>query len=452
MKRIKIISLLIVAIFFLGNIKFAQGFEREGKIHKNIYVKNIDLSNLTKDEAKNKINTVLEGNKEIKLKFNEENYKINLKELDINYNVNEVVEQAYNIDRNNTLINDIKTKLNLDLGHKQVLKLNYQYNDEKLNTHIEDISNKLYISPINATIKIENGLINTTEETCGRTVDKIKLKNEIIYKIKNIYEGTLEIPIQNIEAKYNIKQLSQINTVLGTYETYFNPKIANRVNNIRIAADATKNILIDNGEEFSFNSILLSSNLVKDMKEAPVIVNGKVEKGLGGGICQVSSTIYNAALYSGMDISDIKNHSIPSAYTSKGRDATVSLGDVDFKFINKFNTPILIYNEVFDNRIVSTIYGNKEDKKEIEIITETIETLPNKVVEKNSGKFYKGERIVEQDGRIGYKVNTFRVYKSEKDIRKEFVYESFYPPRDKVIIYGTKAKEIQNNEILNREK
>ena len=209
--------------------------------------------------------------------------------------------------------------------------------------------------------------------------------------------------------------------------------------------------MIGSGEEFSFNSIILNSNCVNKMKEAPVIVNGKLEKGLGGGICQVSSTIYNAALYAGMDITSVKNHTIPSAYISKGRDATVSLGGIDFKFKNKFKTPILVYNEVYENRIVSTIYGNKEDKKEIEITTEIVETLPNKVVRKTSEEMYEGEKIVEQNGRVGYKVNTFRIYKLGKDISKELVYESFYPPKDKVIIHGTKKKIIKEKENNNKE-
>ena len=157
---------------------------------------------------------------------------------------------------------------------------------------------------------------------------------------------------------------------------------------------------------------------------------------------------YNAALYAGMDITSVKNHTIPSAYISKGRDATVSLGGIDFKFKNKFKTPILVYNEVYENRIVSTIYGNKEDKKEIEITTEIVETLPNKVVRKNSEEMYEGEKIVEQDGRVGYKVNTFRIYKLGKDTSKELVYESFYPPKDKVIIHGTKKKIIKKKENI----
>ncbi|MGL5693894.1 MAG: G5 domain-containing protein, partial [Peptostreptococcaceae bacterium] len=100
---------------------------------------------------------------------------------------------------------------------------------------------------------------------------------------------------------------------------------------------------------------------------------------------------------------------------------------------------------------VSTIYGNSQDKKEIEIITEIIQVLPNKVVQKNSDEFYKGQKIIEQDGRVGYKVNTFRVYKDNST--KEFVYESYYPPMNKIILHGTKRKEIkrENTQPINKE-
>lgn len=441
MKKNKIISLLIVAIFFLGNIKLVQGFEREGKIHKNIYVEDIDLSNLSKKEAKDKITKVINENNELILKFSEGNYKINKNDLGVSYMVNEAVEEAYNICKENKFIEDMKMKINLDLGKKKIITLKYNYDDQKLNESIENVSKKLYVSPVNATIRLDNGNFLTTKEAYGRIIEGDILKEKFIQSFEDIYVNSIDIPEQSIEPKYKEDELLKINTVLGTYETYFNPKVINRVENIKIASNATKNILVGKDEEFSFNSIILKSKVAKNMKEAPVIINGKLEKGLGGGICQVSSTIYNAALYAGMDITNVKNHSIPSAYISKGRDATVSLGDIDFKFINKFNTPVLIYNEVFDNRIVSTIYGNKDDKKEIEIITEIAETLPNKTIEKESNDLYEGERIVEQDGRIGYKVNTFRIYRSEDKERKELVYKSFYPPMDKVIINGAKKKE-----------
>ena len=161
-------------------------------------------------------------------------------------------------------------------------------------------------------------------------------------KVENIYCNGIKIYTNEIIPRCTKKELLKIDTVLGHYETNFNPKIENRVNNISVAANATKNIVLIKDDEFSFNDLLLKDDCESKFKEAPVIINGKLEKGMGGGICQVSSTIYNAALYSGLDIINVRNHSIPSTYISKGRDATVSLGDIDFKFRNNYDNPILI--------------------------------------------------------------------------------------------------------------
>ena len=235
LKRIKKISLLIVAIFFLGNMQIVQGIEKEGKIHKNIYVENIDLSHLTNKEAIDSINKVIKVNNELNLNFNEKIYKLNLDEIDVQYKVEKAVEEAYNIGRNDSFINDIKAKASLDLGHKKVIRLEYIYSDEKLEQYINTISNDFYVQPENATAKIENGVVITTEEKAGQRLNKGKLKDEIINKIKNIYGETVQIPIQIIEPKYKKSQLSKIDTVLGTYETSFNENILNRVNNIKIA-------------------------------------------------------------------------------------------------------------------------------------------------------------------------------------------------------------------------
>ncbi|MGL5694850.1 MAG: VanW family protein, partial [Peptostreptococcaceae bacterium] len=352
MKKFNIISILIIVIFFLGNVQPAQGIEKnekEGKIHKNIYIEDIDVSNLTKQEAIIKINKMLEENNKLDLYYKEGTCKVNLKDLGVTYKVEEAVKNAFDMDKKDDFIKDLKTKISLDVGKKKVVKLECIYDKGKLEDCIESIYDKIYLSPVSATAKLEDGIIITSEEQYGEMVDKSNLNEMIVNRIEGIYGHVIKVPILNIEPKFKLKELEKIDTVLGTYETYFNPEIENRVNNIEIAANATRNTLIGKNEEFSFNSILMESNSLKNMKEAPVIINGKLDKGLGGGICQVSSTIYNAALYAGMDITNIKNHSIPSAYISKGRDATVSLGDVDFKFKNKFNTPILIYNEVHQN-------------------------------------------------------------------------------------------------------
>ena len=156
-----------------------------------------------------------------------------------------------------------------------------------------------------------------TKEKYGHKLNKSQLRQALISNIKNIDKKDVIIPVSDIKPHYLYSQLSQVNSVLGKFETYFNPKSKNRNSNIKLASYATNNILLEPGEVFSFNSNIEKSHIGKYLKEAPIIINGKSEKGIGGGMCQVSTTIYNAALYSGMEIVSVKNHSIPSKYIEK---------------------------------------------------------------------------------------------------------------------------------------
>ena len=438
------VILLSAGVFFLGGTTLVESLELNKKIHKNVYIEDIDLSGLTVPEAKKKVDNTIKLNKELKLKFDDKEYILNLNKLGVNYLVDNMIESAYNIGRNENILSNIKRKIKLDLGEDYVIKLKYTFDEKKIDDYVEYIQSEIGIEPTNASIKVENDSIVVKKEKYGRKVDTNRLKEVIMYKIENIYCKENNIPIVELKPKYLYEDLSKIDTVLGTYETYFNPKKLGRVNNIKVAANATNNIIIDPETEFSFNSYTQSNEVRSQMQKAPVIVNGKVEEGLGGGICQVSSTLYNAALYAGLEITNVRNHSIPSAYIDKGRDATVADGNLDLRFKNKFNTHIFIFNKVYDNRIVSVIYGNKEDKKDIEVTTEIVNTVPNKVKFTESKELYEGEKNIKENGRLGYKVNTFRIYKNIEKPIKEFISESYYPPMDKEVIYGTRKKDIYN--------
>ena len=410
-----------------------------------MFINNIELSGLTKKEAKEKINKALDENKELNLKFNNQNYKIDINKLGTDYKVDELVQKAYLIGRDDSLLKDIKTKMKLKLGEKYVINLKASYDEKKINSYINFLEKDINVSPKNSIITVINGKLNIEQEIYGIKINTNELKKVIIYKIENLYLDDTDIPVIKIKPKYIYKDLCKIDTILGTYETCFNENNANRVNNIEVAANATNNTLLGFDEEFSFNDATHDKDTIAKFKKAPVIINGKLEEGLGGGICQVSSTIYNAALYAGLEIINVNNHTIPSGYIPKGRDATVTMGLIDLKFRNKFQTPILISNKIYDNKIVSTIYGSKEYKKDIEVITEIKSTLPNKVKMTNDDKLYKGEKSIEQRGQVGYKVYTFRVYKEKDGLTKEFIHESYYPPIDKIIRYGTKAKPSHYN-------
>lgn len=438
LKKLKIAIFLSLLILSSCNLVLSNAIGFEGKIQKNIYVRDIEISNLTKEEAKKKINENLEKSNSFILKLNKNEYVFNKNDVDVNYNVDDLIEQAYSIGRNEGIISNIRTRSKLRLGKKVMLDYTITFDEKKLDKYLNDLNKQIYVKPISATIKIINGQIVISKDENGYKLNKDELKNVIISKIKDINNDEEVIPTISIKPFYTYDDLKKINTVLGKFETYFNSKNYNRTNNIKLAANATSNILINKGEVFSFNSHIQDSNISKYLKEAPVIVNGKPEKGIGGGMCQVSTTIYNAALYSGMQIKNVRNHSIPSPYIEMGRDATVSGGCIDLQFSNNYNTPVLIYNQVIDDKIVCTIYGNEKNNKDIEIVTETVDIIHNRIIRKNSEEYDLGVKTIEQEGRKGYKVRTYRVFKNSLGNKTEYISESYYPPQDKIIIYGTK--------------
>ena len=183
-------------------------------------------------------------------------------------------------------------------------------------------------------------------------------------KIKDLY-----LPVNIINPTITTEDVNSINTVLGQFTTTFSENGA-RGSNIHVAGQSTSNKLIMPGHIFSYNKSTGARNWVNGYKTAKVIVGGKYVDGEGGGACQVSTTIYNAALLAGVDIEEVHNHSLQSKYVPRGRDASVSYGYTDLKLKNTFSHPIYIYNIVNNGCITSRIYGCSEDRQKLYIKTE----------------------------------------------------------------------------------
>lgn len=443
MNRHKIYAIAILILCFIIVFqKESYANSNKSKIYNNIYIENIDMSGLTKEEAIDKLKESIYCNKEINFLYDEHIYPLSFDFIELNYNIEDTVEKAFNIGRNKNIVDNTKIKINLKLGDKINFRLEPKYNNEKINDYIEILCSQINKEPVDATINIEQDNIKVTEEVIGIKINKDTIRESIIDKIDELDFNETSIPINIIKPKYTYENLSKINSVLGSYKTKFNLSNYNRSNNIYIATNKTNNILLNNNEEFSFNNIIGQRSEQAGFKEAPVIINGEMQSGLGGGICQVSSTIYNAVLYSGLEITEARNHSIPSSYIEKGRDATVSYGAVDLKFRNNYQYPILIQNKVINDTIVTTIYGNDRYKREIDIVTELVETIPNKTIIKESSVMYNGENFIQEKGRSGYKIKTYRIYKNKNGeiLSKEYINESYYPPINKIIIKGTKIR------------
>ena len=180
MKKYKLIAILLIGIFFLGSINLVQAISREGKINKNVYINDIDLSNLYKNEAISKIKERINLNNEISLKYNDKEFKLKLNEIGVNYNIDEAVSSAYMVGRDKDFISNIKTKIDLDLGENKSIKLNYTYNEDKLNYYINLINSKIKVEPLNANIRLVDGKLTYEKEVYGLKIDEEDLKKSIL--------------------------------------------------------------------------------------------------------------------------------------------------------------------------------------------------------------------------------------------------------------------------------
>ena len=400
----KLTYLVLIMIIGFSSLGLAPK-ENEKKIHRNITIQNIDVGKLTEKQAINKLKSTYPL-KDFIITYNNERWTIKPESIDLNYHIEEMVKEAFNYTRSSSTMENIKRKSKLNLKKEHNIKLKATYDEIKLSKKLEVICNKINVDAVDATFRVElTGELKTTESKEGREVDLSRLKEDIYDMINKKKIEDINLPVITLYPKVSTKQVKSINSVLGEFSTSFNNSTS-RGSNIHVAGQQTSDILLMPGDTFSYNKCTGARNWVNGYKSAPVIVGGKVTNGEGGGVCQVSTTIYNAALMSGLTIDEVHNHSLPSRYVQRGRDATVSYGYTDLKFTNPFTNPVYIKNIVGNGAITSKIYGCNLDREKIII----------KIVEE-----YRKSKIT---------VQTYRLFLDEENniMKKELVNTSFYNP------------------------
>ena len=373
-KKYTIIGLVaIICVLGISINYFNKKYIYTDAIAKNIFIEGIDVSNLTKEEAINYINENITPS-DIQLNYDGETNIISPNEIDLKYNTSEVVDEAYNYTKTDSYFENIKRFFDLNKNIKN-LEIKSLYNENKLSEKIQSISESINVAMENAKVYIsDSGNISASSATIGKELDIAATKESIYDAIKNKDYKAIDLKVNIKQPKINTEAAKSVNTLLAEFSTKFSTNDSNRVTNIVLSAKATSDVLLMPGEEFSYNNLTGKRTKSNGYKDAPVIINGKLEQDVGGGVCQVSSTLFNSVLYSGLDVTSRRNHSLKSSYVSIGRDAMVSDGGSDFRFKNPYSHPVYIKNTVSNGVITSKIYGNASDKKNISIKVEPYTT------------------------------------------------------------------------------
>lgn len=229
-------------------------------------------------------------------------------------------------------------------------------NIEKYNAFLDQLDKRIGINPVDATIdqygKIQPGKM-------GYRLYRQELTERLYSSYFLNGNQTIELPLIPVYPRVDGEMLGNIRSKrIGAFVTKFNPQNQTRSTNIRLALQAINNIVVFPGERFSFNSIVGKRTAAKGYLRAPVIVRGEYAEDIGGGICQVSTTLFNAVDSAGLKIMQRFSHSRKVPYIPPGRDATVSWYGPDFVFKNTYNQPVLIQAKTMGNYLIIKLYSS----------------------------------------------------------------------------------------------
>ena len=520
---IAIISILILVLIF--SVIFALININNEKIFDNISIMGIDVSNMTREEANKAVKDVINAkiSEELFLKKDDYETSLNANQINAVFDVENAVNQAYNIGRDGNIVTNNYGILWITLFGKDI-DCSLNYDEETLIEKIADISSKLPGAVVQSSYYIEDEELIIVKGKAGLTIKTDELKEQILNELKQINKiyDIITIPTEQVQPEaidvekirneiykepqdaYVSKNPTTVHThvngvdfavsieaakeiisedkdeyviplkitlaektlddlgeeafpdLLSEYTTIYDPSNKNRSNNLSISAEKIDGTIVMPGEIFSYNQTVGERTIAAGYKEAGAYAGGRVVQDVGGGICQTSSTLYNAALLANLEIVDRSNHQFLTSYVSASRDATVAWGSIDFQFKNTRTYPIRIEAEAKNGVCKMAIYGIKEET-EYEVLIQSVVNsyLPYTTVYEDDPTLAEGKEVVEQSGYTGCTSEAYRILKLNGEVvSKTSLSKDTYDPMTRIIRRGTKpaetietSNEEENNDI-----
>ncbi len=299
------------------------------------------------------------------------------------------------------------------------------------------------------TIKDESDrqAVDATVDMSTRTVrpERIGLRMDIYATLGRLQDtiaaaGTeMQAVVEQIEPRIRADALANVrlDAVLGFFETRYSRSAKSRARtyNLRLAASRLDGAVVLPGETFDFNSIVGPRDEANGYRVAPVIAEGELVDGIGGGTCQVSGTLHGAAFFSGLEIVERRPHSRPSSYIKLGMDAAVAYPSINFRVRNPFDVPVVLHETVKGGVVRAEVLGPKR-KHTVSFFRRVDAVIPFEVVERETDSLPEGKRILSQRGVPGFKVTVFRIVRKGAYAVRTKV-RDHYPPTMQIIKVGT---------------
>ena len=428
--------LIAFIVFFLLLYSIDSLLIYRGKVYPNISALNQSIGGLKQAQVYQTLQPVLDEILASPILLDYEGWQSSVipdAGLGASITLEKLFNEAYSIGRRGSLLTRIRERISL-IRNVHQLKPAIKFNENKFESFYHDLQIAVErpsrdasftsdrIVPAQIGIKIvREHLIKDFEDSI---INSVQSGNQVIVKLPVHYQEP------EISTKEVLTHIGVFET-LSSYETSLSGKERNTLYNIGKSAEEINGIIVKPGEVISFNRLVGPADKEDGYKESTIIANGQFVSGYGGGVCQVSTTLYNAALLANLQIIERYNHSIygqPTSYVPLGQDAAVFYGYKDLKFKNSLDQQIVIFSEVKPDHLIVTIWGEKMLDKEIRIINQDLKTYDYDVIElkreeQSTGDFTSN---VLQEGIPGYSVKTYRIIIDSSGEKMEFLSDDRY--------------------------
>ena len=455
MKKKIIIAAAVIIVLAAGggcylNHKVTSAV-KDGKILEGVSVEGISIGGMTKKEAENVIESEMKTihKEEVTLYVDDEKTSAKIDSLGAAADAQKTVKEAYDLGRSGSIFDrysDVKKK-----EHK--LRVYRQYDKSAFEKKIKNATKKIITEPRNASVKRKNGKFVVIKEKTGYTLNM----NETFANFKKAVESgkhQFELDVVKKKAKYTSKDMAEIKDVLGTYTTEYGGSPYGRKVNVANGASKINGSMVYPGETLSVYKTVSPFTKENGYALAGSYENGQTVQTYGGGICQVSTTLYNAVIRAELKIVERFPHSMTVHYVPRSADAAIAGTHKDMKFKNTFDTPIYIEGKANGSTITFTVYGKKKDpKRTVEFLSETTQVKESSESTVNDNTLAEGQKVVESYGHTGYSARLWKIVKiNGKQVSKKVFNTSTYMSTPTVYRVGTKKAEDKKDDKKDKKK
>lgn len=429
---------------------------REEKIESGIYVEDIDLSGMTKSQARQEIEDYVAGfgDAQITLHVDEEGaIAATAAELGLKWGNDDILEEAVNFGRDGDILSCYRELKNLEYKNK-VYRVSFDFDKEKIRSLIEENAGQYNQEAVNATLqKTEEGF-SVTEGQAGRVIDTEASVESVYERLTGDWNGgacDVDLTVRIDEPQGTAEDLEKVRDVLGTFTTSFSTSGGARSANVANGCRLLNGITMYPGDEISALESITPFSEDNGYYMAASYLNGQVVDSLGGGICQVSTTLYNAVLLAELEVVERYNHSMIVTYVEPSADAAIAESSgKDFKFRNNLDYPIYIEGYTTpEKQITFTIYGveTRDSNREVIYESEVVERI-----EPDAEVIYVDESMPVgfcsvQSAHVGYKAKLWKIVKENgEEVSREQVNSSSYmkAPRSATVGVATEDPNAYN--------